>query len=59
MFCRGPRLDTSRGIRFFWTLEGARVGSMPSTLGETKVGCTLGGGVPRGVGGTLGDAVGT
>jgi hypothetical protein len=31
---------------------------MPGTLGKIIVGCTLGGGVHRGVGGTLGDAIG-
>jgi hypothetical protein len=32
---------------------------MLGTFGETVVGCTLGGGVPRGVGNTLGDTVGS
>ncbi len=47
------------GLIFFGTLEGAQVGSMPGPFGETIVGCTLGGGVPWGVGGTLGDAAGS
>jgi hypothetical protein len=59
MFCRGPTLDTSKGNRIFWTLEGAQVGSMPGTFGEIVVVCTLGGGVPRGVGSTLEDSVGS
>jgi hypothetical protein len=32
---------------------------MPGPFGQTIVGCTLGGDVPRGVEGTLGDAVGS
>jgi hypothetical protein len=59
MFCHGPTLDTSGGNRNVWTLQGALVGSMPGPFEETIVGCTLGGGVPGGVGGTLGDAVGS
>ncbi len=54
-----PTLDTSGGNIKFWTVEGALVGSMLGTFGDNIVGCTLGGGVPRGVGGTLGDAVGS
>jgi hypothetical protein len=59
MFHRGPTLDTSGGNRIIWTLEDAQVGSMLGTFGETVVGCTLGGGVLRGVGSTLGDAIGS
>jgi hypothetical protein len=59
MFCRGPTTDNSRGNRFFWALEGEQVVSLPGTLQEIIVGCTLGGGVHRQVGGTLGDAVGS
>jgi hypothetical protein len=59
MFCRGPTLETSGGNRDFWILEGTRVGSVPGTFGEIVVVCTLGGGVPRGVGDTLGDSVGS
>jgi hypothetical protein len=46
-----------RGNRIFLTLEGAQVGSMLGTFREIVVVCTLGGGVPRGVGSTLGDSV--
>ncbi len=59
MFCREPTLDTSNGNRHFWTLEGAQVGIIPGTFGEIVVVCTLGGGVPRGVGNTLGDSIGS
>jgi hypothetical protein len=59
MFCRGPTLDTSGGKRDFWELEGAQVGRVSGTMGEIIVVCTLGGGVPRGVGTTLGDSVGS
>jgi hypothetical protein len=58
MFCHGPTLDTSRGNRDFWMLEGVQVGRMLGAVGEIVVVCTLGGGEPRGVGDTLGDSVG-
>jgi hypothetical protein len=59
MFCRGPTPDNSGGNRFFWTLEGEQVGSLPGTLGEIIVGCTLEGGMHTGVRGTLGDSIGS
>jgi hypothetical protein len=59
MFCCGPPLDTSGGNRDFWILEGAGVGSVPGIFEEIIVVCTLGGGVPRGVGDTLGDSIGS
>jgi hypothetical protein len=52
-------MDTSGGNRDFWILEGARVGRVPGTFGEIVVMCTLGGGVLRGVGDTLGDSIGS
>ncbi len=59
MFCRGPTPDNSGGNRIIFTLEGEQAGSMPGTLVEIIVGCTLVGGVHRGVGGTFGDAIGS
>jgi hypothetical protein len=59
MFCCRSTLDTSRGDRDFWILEGARVGRVPGTFGEFVLLCTLGDGVPREVGDTLGDFVGS
>jgi hypothetical protein len=59
MFCHGPTLDTSRGNRDFSILEVAQVGRVLGTFGEILVVCTLGGGVPRGVGDTLGDSIGS
>ncbi len=59
MFGRGPTLDTSGGNRDFWILEGAQVGRVPGAVGEIVVVCTLGGGESRGVGDTLGDAMGS
>jgi hypothetical protein len=41
------------------TILDPRVGSMPGTFEDTVAGCTLGGGVLRGVEGTLGDAIGS
>jgi hypothetical protein len=59
LFCRRPTLDTSGRNRVFWILEGERVGRVLGTIGEIVVVCTLGGGVPRGVGDTLGDSMGS
>ena len=57
VICRRLTLDTSRGNRDFWILEGVRVDRVPGAVGEIMVVCTLGGGEARGVGDILGDSM--
>ncbi len=59
MICRRPTLDTSGGNRDFWILDGGQVGRVPGTFRKIEVVCTLGGGVPRGGGDTLGESIGS
>ena len=59
VICCGLTLDKSGGNRDIWTLVGVQVGRVPGVVRDIVVVCTLGGGVPRGVGSTLGDAVGS
>jgi hypothetical protein len=55
--CCGLALGTFGGNRGIWTLVGVQVGRVTGAVGEIVVVSTLGGGEPRGVGGTLGDSV--